>query len=242
MKSNVLKIQLAAFLKRILLLLGPVLLTGLTLAAATAIFFAWLAEEMLEGETQNFDNAARLAVHNFASPALTSVMRATTFIGSTAPLTVLGAGVVAAFYFARQKRAALLFLVTMAGAIVLNFVLKTSFRRVRPEPFFDTPLPSSYSFPSGHAFFSFCFFGILAALLTTQIKNGLAKTGVWTAAISLIFLIGLSRIYLGVHYPSDVIAGYAAALVWIVAVAACDRYLLRRSIYKNGFQIEGNRT
>lgn len=105
---------------------------------------------------------------------------------------------------------------------------KLSFQRPRPVPFFDTPLPSSYSFPSGHALFSFCFYGMLAAIITARLHSRSARTVIWLLAGVLVALIGLSRIYLGVHYPSDVLAGYAAALVWVVAVAFGDHMLSRR--------------
>jgi undecaprenyl-diphosphatase len=117
----------------------------------------------------------------------------------------------------------------MAGAVILNFVLKTSFARTRPLPFFDTPLPSSYSFPSGHALFALCFYGVLAWLIAAGIRSQALRISIWTVAVLLVLLIGLSRIYLGVHYPSDVIAGYAASIVWIVAVISADSILKNKS-------------
>ena len=88
---------------------------------------------------------------------------------------------------------------------------------VRPDPFF-MPKPSTYSFPSGHALISLCFYGLLAGTLTHDMRSKWHRVLVWCAAAVLITLIGLSRVYLGVHWPSDVIAGYAAALIWMGAV------------------------
>jgi len=85
-------------------------------------------------------------------------------------------------------------------------------------PFFDLATPASFSFPSGHALFSFCFFAGIAALLSPRLSSQRAKLGLWSIAIALILGIGLSRIYLGVHYPSDVLAGYAAGIVWVATV------------------------
>ncbi|HMC29816.1 MAG TPA: phosphatase PAP2 family protein, partial [Candidatus Angelobacter sp.] len=83
-------------------------------------------------------------------------------------------------------------------------------------------VPNSYSFPSGHALTSLCFYGVMAGLLSARIKSLPWRIALWTAAVLLIIAIGLSRIYLGVHYPSDVLAGYLAATVWVSAVIVLD--------------------
>ena len=88
-------------------------------------------------------------------------------------------------------------------------------------------MPNSYSFPSGHALGSFCFFGILAWILAANVKSTMGKTAIYATAVLLILLIGLSRIYLGVHYPSDVLAGYIVASVWTLTVIFADRSLLK---------------
>ena len=100
------------------------------------------------------------------------------------------------------------------------WVLKTVFHRHRPEPFFDTRLPASYSFPSGHAMLSFCLCLSAAALFASSRRNLLVRITIWTFWAGLSGAIGYSRIYLGVHYPSDVLAGYLAALVWSLAVGS----------------------
>jgi undecaprenyl-diphosphatase len=114
--------------------------------------------------------------------------------------------------------------ITMLGVAALNVALKFAFHRPRPVAFFGAT-PSSYSFPSGHALGSLCFYGILAAILAARVRGRGAKFCVWIAALFLIGMIGFSRIYLGVHYPSDVIAGYCAATVWVGAVGFLDRSL-----------------
>nr|MBA3713130.1 phosphatase PAP2 family protein [Pyrinomonadaceae bacterium] len=195
-----------------------ILFLGLAGATGALFFFAWLAEEVLEGETQRFDESVRVAVHSFATPSLTVLMHGITTLGSTTLLITIGVCVAFAFMLVGWRRGVVLFAITMAGAIILNAALKLSFHRARPVPFFDTPLPSSYSFPSGHALFSVCFYGVLAWLITARIHRRATQISIWTLAVFLVSLIGLSRIYLGVHYPSDVLAGYAAAFVWLVGV------------------------
>jgi undecaprenyl-diphosphatase len=116
----------------------------------------------------------------------------------------------------------------MIGAALLNVTLKMTFKRARPTPFFDLTAPETYSFPSGHSLGSACFFGGLAALLTTRIKNRRVRLAVWILCTAMFLLIGLSRIYLGVHHTTDVIAGFVAALIWILMVRFVEMELARR--------------
>src|ERR1035438_1105653 len=83
---------------------------------------------------------------------------------------------------------------------------------------FGYPLPSTYSFPSGHAFVSFCFFLCLAEILIRDEWPVAGKVAMWSAALACTLTIGLSRVYLGVHYPTDVLAGYAAGIVWTTLI------------------------
>ena len=203
------------------------LLIGLGAAVGALLFFAWLADEVLEGDTRYFDEQVRLLIHQAAAPPLTALMGAVTMLGAPWVLLALGGCAVLGFLRAGWRRAAALLLVTMAGAALLNLVLKMSFHRTRPTSFFGTPLPTSYSFPSGHAMLAFCFYGVLAALLTARLSARPARMMIWIGATILIVLVGISRVYLGVHYPSDVLAGYAGALVWVLTVVLGDRILQR---------------
>jgi undecaprenyl-diphosphatase len=106
------------------------------------------------------------------------------------------------------------------------WTLKQQFRRNRPLPC-GFPKPEGYSFPSGHALVSFCFFMVLAAMITAEQKAPLGRVAVWVIAAVMVFGIGLSRIYLCAHYPSDVVAGYLAALVWVLGVTVVYRRLPR---------------
>jgi membrane-associated phospholipid phosphatase len=217
--------SLKSIFSRTKLALGWLLLSALAVAVGGLIFFGWLTDEMSEGDMRGFDDAARLFVHQYSSPALTTVMQIASFLGSTLFLTIFGIGIFVAFWLLKRYRAAALFAITMLGASILLNTLKFVFRRARPEPFFETALPASYSFPSGHSLLSFCFYGVLAAILTARIERRSFQAIIWLCAFLLIALIGLSRVYLGVHYPSDVLAGYTAAFVWVIAVAAADRLL-----------------
>lgn len=219
---------LKVFYARLRPLVGSILFLGLTIAAVSILFFAWIAEEVLEGDTRVFDETVRSFVHAFANDWITFLMKFITFLGSTLFLSLACIGFFIIFIKKKWKRAAVLLMTTMAGAVILNFVLKISFERARPIPFFETPLPESYSFPSGHSLYAVCFYGGLAWLITSRSSNYLAYISIWTLAVLICLFIGLSRIYLGVHYPSDVIAGFTAAVVWLLTVILIDFIIAKR--------------
>jgi membrane-associated phospholipid phosphatase len=204
------------------------LVIGLLTAAGALALFTWLGREILEGEVLAFDQRLRALVHDLASPGLTTLMRGASLYGGPVVLVPVSLLVAVAFLVKRWRRGALLVVVTLAGAGLLNWLLKFSFARVRPAAYFDYPLPGSPSFPSGHALYAASVFGGLAVLLTARIRNRLLQLAIWFAAISLILLVGISRVYLGVHYPSDVVAGYAIGAIWVSAVAFGDRVARHR--------------
>ena len=210
------------------------LLLGLATAIVTLIFFGWLADEALEGDARHFDDVTRAAVHQLATPALTTIMRGLSFAGSTISLTIATIVVVAVLVIRKHRREATLFAITMIGAALLNVTLKLTFKRPRPVPFFNLTAPESYSFPSGHSLSSAVFFGALAAMLATRVKSKRARAAIWIVAAAMFLLIGLSRIYLGVHYTTDVIAGFAAALIWILVVRFVEMELIRWRQRKQG--------
>ncbi len=204
------------------------LLLGLVSAVLLLILFAWLAEEVFEGSMQRFDSTVRAMVHAYATPALTQVMQAFSFLGSLDFLLGLFLFLIAIFLTMKLKRSAIWFTVSVVGAQILDAILKLAFHRARPMPFFGTD-PASYSFPSGHAMTSVCFYGVLAGLLSAHVHSLRARILIWTASGMLIAGIGLSRIYLGVHYPTDVIAGYLAGGIWVNTLLIASRKRPRTS-------------
>ena len=207
--------------------LGAFLFASLSAAVGALILFGWLAEKVMEGDTKQFDATIRGAIHNHATPLLTTVMRVFSFLGSVGWVTFFGVLVVGVCLYFKLRRMAAFLAIAVIGAGTLDYVLKLTFHRPRPLAFFGTS-PSSFSFPSGHALGSFCFYGILAAVLSERTVGRKSKFLIWLAAALLVGMIGLSRIYLGVHYPSDVIAGYLAGAVWVTAVTIVDKILLDR--------------
>ncbi len=196
------------------------IVAGLVCAGIFLILFGLLADEMREGDTRQFDDAVRLFVHAHSSTGLTPVMRFLSVVGSPLVVTLTAIAACVVLWFVGHPRRAILIAVTAGGGSLLMGVLKIGFHRHRPEPFFDTRLPASYSFPSGHAMLSFCLCLSAAALFAASRKNIWVRIAIWVFWVSLSGAIGYSRIYLGVHYPSDVLAGYLAALVWSLAVGS----------------------
>ena len=194
---------------------------SLLIALLAVFFFVWLADSVVDQHMARFDAQVRGAVHGYASPPLTRIMFAVSFMGS-AGLVLAAALAFALFRYYRWRGAAIWLAVTLAGALVLDLALKFAFHRPRPVPFFG-PVPQTYSFPSGHSLFSFCFYGVLAGLLADRARHTWLQVLIWTAAAVLVLAIGISRIYLGVHYPSDVMAGFLVGAIWTATMVGVDR-------------------
>ncbi len=203
---------------------GP--LVSLAIAILAILLFAWLADNVVAQHTFAFDASVRRAVHAYATPQITRLMFAVSFMGRGG-LIAIALLAFLLFYRLRWRRAAIWLAVTLAGALVLEVTLKTAFHRPRPVPFFG-PAPLTYSFPSGHALFSFCFYGVLAGLLAGRVRPLPARILIWLIAAFMVVAIGLSRIYIGVHTPSDVIAGYLAGTIWVATMVTLDRWRRRR--------------
>jgi membrane-associated phospholipid phosphatase len=192
------------------------LLGGLALVTASAWVFGWTAEEVVEGDT-HLDTRIAHWFHDRATPGWTEFFEAVTWLGN-APV-LINVTLVAALVLAwRRKLDELrLLLLAVIGAEILTLGLKLGFQRERP--FFADPLAteSSYSFPSGHATVSLALYGTLAFILARHLTTVAARLAALTAAAVLVLLIGLSRIYLGVHFLSDVVAGFSLGVAWVTA-------------------------
>jgi membrane protein DedA with SNARE-associated domain/membrane-associated phospholipid phosphatase len=199
--------------------LGLHLTVGLLAAAGGLWLFGGIAEDVLTGDPiVRFDRALDDYLHAHATPALTTFFLIVTALGSIEAMVLLG--VVVATFLAWGRRWLFLgsWLAAVAGSAFLNHVLKGLFER--PRPHFEHPLlvESSFSFPSGHAMESFVVYGMLAYLAVLALRSWESRVAVVFEAALLVVLIGFSRIYLGVHYFSDVLAGYAAGGVWLSAL------------------------
>nr|MBA2714303.1 bifunctional DedA family/phosphatase PAP2 family protein [Rubrobacteraceae bacterium] len=199
--------------------LGLHLTIGLLGAAGGLWLFGGLAEDLLTGDPiVRFDRVLADYLHSLATPPLTTFFLVLTAFGSIEAIVLLGLVVAALLAWGRRWIFLGSWLAAVAGGAVLNQLLKGLFER--PRPFFEHPLliETSYSFPSGHAMESFVVYGMLAYLAVLALRSWEARVGVVFGAALLVVLIGFSRMYLGVHYLSDVLAGYAAGGVWLSAL------------------------
>lgn len=192
--------------------------------AAGLVLFVLLAILMVTGNLQWFDDPIREWVYSIRNPALTEVLKVITYMGNWQTITLLCI-VLLLFRKTRLRYG----VPVSAGAIfvtIFNRIIKLIFKRPRPEESLHLIEEGGYSFTSGHSITSMVVFGLLIYLVRKYVRNRKAAN-ILTAALAVPWIfIGLSRIYMGVHFPSDVLAGWAlgaAVLVGvIVIVEKCD--------------------
>ena len=154
-------------------------------------------------------------LHGHGSPQLTTLMFAATFFGSTRAVVVISIVFGAYLLWKRRHFWVAAVISAVFGGMALNKLLKYIFHRSRPH--FDDPLLSltSYSFPSGHAMLATVLYGVIAAYLCSVFKSWRWRAVIGLAALGLVLLVAFSRVYLGAHYPTDVVAAMAEGMAWL---------------------------
>ena len=194
--------------------LGVFLTVGAIIAIVATLAFAELSERVLAGGTQAFDESILVWLHGHQSKVLTSIMLEMTYLG-TGTVVLAIVGVTALFlWHTEHKISAQLLLASTIGAILLNNALKLVYHRTRPSVFEWQTTAMSSSFPSGHAMSATVVYGTVAYLLMRLQKHHWSRVLTFVGAVLLIVLICLTRLYLGVHYPSDVLGGMIVGLAW----------------------------
>ncbi len=197
-----------------------------TVAALAALgLFVWLAHEMGEGAARRLDGQAVYFFSVHQSVGLHGMMTAITLLGSGGGVfLVLALSVFGFWRVGRFWPAGASLLLAIVGGEALVYGLKALFHRARPDPIYAH---LGYSFPSGHSFLSLTLYGGLAYWLSRDAPPR-RRRALWSAAAILTILVGFSRVCLGVHYPSDVLAGFAAALPWLWGCLALHAKHTRR--------------
>jgi len=191
---------------------------GLLASAATLIMLTEAHQEIIEPQTQSMDLALLDQTHTLANPAATTFMQVITLPGS-APALALVVLVSAIILFLRHAWVEALGLIAASAcAGLLDAILKLWFHRARPSVEWALASEPTFSFPSGHAMLSLVVYGMLLYLILRLSHSFLIGAAASLIALPLILAIGLSRVYLGVHYPSDILAGYLAGAIWLLAV------------------------
>lgn len=197
------------------------LVAALLVAAGGILGFLGVAEEMRAGELEAFDTGILLALrnpHDLADPIgpqwLEIGMRDITSLGSIPVLALIVAVVIGYLVLARKLAIALLVAVSVGGGLLLGHLLKLGFERPRPDLVAHLVDIHSLSFPSSHAMLSAITYLTIGVLLTRVERRRIVRLYILVVAVGLTLLIGASRIYLGVHWPSDVLAGWCAGAAW----------------------------
>jgi len=190
------------------------IVVGSFLSLVFLFLFLALTDGVLEKQVLTFDVALSRLIYAYRTPTLTQFMSLVTNLGS-APLIAIGMLVIVLLCFQSCKRGVVFFLFTLLTGVTLNLLLKLIFRVPRPD-ISPLEIATIYSFPSGHAMNSTVFYGSVAFLLFHFTRHKKLAVVVTILASVLILLVGASRIYLGVHYPSDVLASYLVGLLWLL--------------------------
>lgn len=206
-------------------------LIALFIIIGAMLLFSELVDRVVEGETRAFDETVLLAFRDRSNPSypigpvwLQIIFRDITYLGGYAVVTLISLAVIGYLLMDGKRAAALLVLVSVGGGAALSNLLKFAIERPRPDLVVRLIEVNSTSFPSGHATLAAVTYLTLGALLSRVEARRRAKIYVLVVAVSLTFLIGVSRIYLGVHWPTDVLAGWCvgsawALLCWRIALA-----------------------
>ena len=195
----------------------------------TVYILAELSDEVLEQESFAFDEAILLHIRQFANPVLDSAMLFITRIGdprTVVPLT----GIVFIFLLVkRQRLAAAFFAINAAGGAALSYFLKLAFSKPRPQLWESAIEEVTFSYPSGHALGSMVIYGFLSYVFATLYPR--FSTAIYTFAVFMIVSIGFSRLYLGVHWPTDIIGGYGIGFLWVMACVSLLRLWRREDAF-----------
>lgn len=198
-------------------------------------FFTELAwKTLLRQQMEAIDNFFIWLVRYFANPTMDQLMIRLSDLGAGSLYILIVLVCLSYFAFKREWRMVIIQVLCMGGGLALNVMLKYLFERNRPD-LFQMVATAGYSFPSGHAMVSLCFYGMLAFLAARRTASWFGRLAIIFSTILLIGAIGVSRIYLGVHYPSDVAAGYAAGATWLAFCISLFLFWEERRQKRNAF-------
>lgn len=201
---------------------------ALAISAGSLWAFLEVADEALEYETLALNQAILLWIHGYAHPATDSLALALAAIGSLWGILAVG-GLAGIWFYRKQRLMDLMTLVVaLSGTAILTFVLKSAFHQARPNLFPRLVEEVTYSFPSGHASMSLCLYGFIGGWLVAQAPTERWRWALGGLCVAFAGLIGLSRMYLGVHWPTDVLAGFIIAVFWLVVCIIGRQWLVGR--------------
>ncbi len=175
---------------------------------------AWLCREVWEKEVLSLDRSLLLWIHQFANSQLDGVMLFVTALGDPGIVITVFISTIAWLGMKRRYIDVIRFTIACTGGLLINQVMKLFFAKPRPELWARLISEHSFSFPSGHAVGSMVVYGFIAYILARELP--IYQKSIYVVASILIIAIGFSRLYLGVHYPTDIIAGYGVGILWLI--------------------------
>ncbi|AFY95414.1 phosphatase PAP2 family protein [Chamaesiphon minutus] len=181
---------------------------------------AWLCSEVWEKEAFSFDRSFLLWLHQFANPQLDRLMLFFTALGDPPTVVAIFVLTIAWLIFKQRYSDVIKFAIVCVGGVIINQEMKLFFAKPRPELWQRLITDMTYSFPSGHATGSMVVYGFLAYILAKQWLK--YQIYIYAIASMVIVSIGFSRLYLGVHYPTDIIAGYGIGFLWLATCLRLD--------------------
>ena len=204
---------------------------GLVFALTSLWAFTEIADEVVEKETAAFDNTIQEAVYSLRDPVLTRLIFFISFLGSKEFLFAVSLAVIVIFSAKNKRRAATTYTAILLLSAGLNNLIKFAVHRDRPtlSPIEEA---SFYSFPSGHSMNSLVFYGLLAYYAFHYTRNRKLGFAAYAAAFITVAAIGFSRVYLGAHYPTDVLAGFLAGICVLASAIAIDKTLKLNKLLK----------
>lgn len=198
----------------------PVLLI-LLIAAGSIWAFVELADEVIEGATDAFDRRILLTLRNAQDPTqplgpawFQEMMRDFTALGSTGVLVLVTAGAAGFLFLEGKRRAALAVILSVLGGMLISQLVKMGLDRPRPDLVPHATVVYTASFPSGHSMMATAVYLTLGALVARTRRIRRVKVFILVIAVLVSLLVGVSRVYLGVHWPTDVLAGWAVGAAW----------------------------
>jgi undecaprenyl-diphosphatase len=194
-------------------LITTVGIVGLITCLLIIYLVAEISDEVLEQEAFAFDKTILLWIHSFANPTLDRIMHIVTSFNNPDIVSIVAGVALILLLWKRCYPEAKIFVIDCAGGVILSYGLKSVFGKTRPDLWQSAIEEVSFSYPSGHALGSTVLYGFLAYLFATRFPqfSGL----IYLLAVTLIGAIGFSRLYLGVHWPTDILGGYGIGFLWL---------------------------